>query len=123
MGVRAKWHTATVAVDDTDPFADDTTIEQAVHVPTVGLPIDLHAPEQAYHARLSESLRYEARLYAEGTSCDIKLHDDMTCFACPLYEGDQGDSPKAKLCRLGREQDTLVTLIRVRQHGQQRRRP
>jgi hypothetical protein len=72
MGVRAKWHTATVAVDDTDPFADDTTIEQAVHVPTVGLPID---------------------------------------------------SPKAKLCRLGREQDTLVTLIRVRQHGQQRRRP
>jgi hypothetical protein len=123
MGVRAKWHTATVAVDDTDPFADDTPIEQAVHVPTVGLPIDLHASEQAYHARLSESLRHEARLHTQGASCDIKLHDDTTCFACPLYEGDQGDSPKAKLCRLGREQDTLITLIRVRQHGQQRPRP
>jgi hypothetical protein len=123
MGVRAKWHTATVAVDDTDPFADDTPIEQAVHVPTVGLPIDLHASEQAYHSRLSESLRHEARLHTQGASCDIKLHDDTTCFACPLYEGDQGDSPKAKLCRLGREQDTLITLIRVRQHGQQRPRP
>lgn len=120
MTVRAIWHTATVAVDDTDPFADDTPIEEVVHVPTVGLPIDIHASKESYHARLSETLRVEARLFNEGVSCEIKHHDDSTCFACPLYEGDRGDTPKAKLCRLGREQDTLITLIRVRQHGEQR---
>ena len=120
MTVRANWHLATVDVDDSDPFADDVSIEEAVHVPTVGLPIDIHASKESYEVRLSETLRYESRLFNEGVDCEIKLHDDMTCFACPLYEGDRGDTPKARLCRLGREQDTLITLIRVRQHGAQR---
>lgn len=123
MTVRAVWHTAAVAVDDSDPFADDVPVEEAVHVPTVGLPVDVNASRESYQARLSETLRYEARLFSEGATCEIKLHDDTTCFACPLYEGEQGDTPKARLCRLGREQDTLITMIRVRQHGEQRPRP
>jgi hypothetical protein len=120
VSVRATWHTATVAVDDSDPFADDISIEEAVHVPTVGLPIDTHASKESHQARLGETLRREAQLHDQGASCEIKFHDDSTCFACPLYEGDRGDTPKANLCRLGREQDTLITLIRVRQHGEQR---
>jgi hypothetical protein len=120
VSVRATWHTATVAVDDSDPFADDVSIEEAIHVPTVGLPIDTHASQESHQARLGETLRVEARLFTQGANCEIKLHDDTTCFACPLYEGDQGNTPKAQLCRLGREQDTLITLIRVRQYGEQR---
>lgn len=119
MGIQATWHTAAVAVDDTDPFADDTPIEDAVHVPTVGLPVDVNASKASLDARLADTLRVEAHLAEAGATCEIKWADASTCFACPLYQGD-GDGPDAQLCRLGREQDTLLTLLAVRQHGERR---
>lgn len=112
--VRATWHSVTLAVDDTDPFADDTPIEEAVHVPTVGLPIDPNATKESLDARLAETLRYESKLADEGASCNIKWDSNSTCFACPLFLDD--DSPQGRLCRLGREQDSLLTLLTLRKH-------
>lgn len=120
MSVKAQWATVAIEADDTDPFADGASIEDAAHVPTVGLPIDLNASEASLSARLADSLRYEGNLADQGAECGLKWSQHTTCFACPLYEGDGGDTPLAKLCRLGREQDTLTTLIAVRQHGQRR---
>lgn len=122
MSVQAQWGTVQVEFDNSDPFGEETPIERAVHVPSVGLPIDVNAPVATLEARLAESLRFEAQLADRGALCDIKQHEWSTCFACPLYEGD-GDGDAAKLCRLGREQDTILTLLAVRRHDGQRRQP
>lgn len=117
MSVRASWHTATVEIDDSDPFADDTPLEEAVHVPTVGLPIDVNASKASLDARLADTLRAEARLAGRGATCEIKWSSASTCFACPLYAGAEGEDAMARLCRLGREQDSLLTLLAIRKHG------
>lgn len=120
MGVKASWHTADVMIDDADPFADDTPLDEAVHVPTVGLPIDVNADRASLDARLADTLRMEGRLSDQGVTCEIKWSPEATCFACPIYQGDDGEHAHARLCRLGREQDTLLTLLAIRKHGERR---
>lgn len=118
MSVKARWSRVDLTIDDDgDPFADDAPRE--VHIPTVGLPIDVNASEGSLAGRLKNTVRVENDLAQLGAFCELKGMPDTTCFACPLYEGD-GDTPQAHLCRLGREQDTLITLLAVRKHGEGR---
>jgi hypothetical protein len=109
VSVRAVWHTPELVDVDEDPFAP--TIEE------VGTPIVLSA--EGEEARLREelvtSLAAEGELEEQGVTCKIKDAQASSCHACPLYRSD--DSPLARLCAIGREQERLCTLMLVRAHG------
>jgi hypothetical protein len=115
VSVKARWHSPTVRVeaDDADPFADDTPIEQAVHVPTVGLPIDLNMPQARLNERLRDNLSEQSRLYSAGIDCDIRWMSDSHCSACPVSQHEQ-PGERGQLCRLAREQEGLGMLLNIR---------
>lgn len=52
----------------------------------------------------------EKRLYEGGVVCELKWKDDMSCSACPVHEVGQ-DTDLSLLCRLGREQERIRSLI------------
>jgi hypothetical protein len=106
--VKANWHTPALA-DTGDPFEAPERIER------VGTPIELRAGRDELLAALSRTLAEEGRLADEGTTCAIKTVADASCHACPLYRDD--DSPLARLCAIGREQETICTRIAVLRHG------
>jgi hypothetical protein len=113
MTVTARWHSVVVDEDDADPFADEAPLRPAqVHVPSTAKPIDLTGDEPRLSARLTETLKEEGALDAIGINCSLKWDKEISCFACPMYSGDEV-SPMGKLCRLGREQERLVTLLAI----------
>lgn len=116
-GIKARWSNATVEIDESiDPFAEDAE----VHVPSVGVPIKIGMEEASLDDRLRETLRVEGALDAEGVTCAIKDLPNTSCFACPLYEGGDMATKQGALCRVGREQESIVTLLAVQRHGGRR---
>lgn len=102
MAVQANWHNADLEVDDSDPFA----VEQE------GLPIDLDNDVATLSRRISRSVEKEGRLAERGVTCGIKDSAGTSCWSCPVYKGGTTHS-LASLCRLGREQERLVTRLVV----------
>lgn len=118
MATRTRWHRLDVDVDDSDPFADQAPLRPAkLKVPEVGRPIDLSGDQARLKERLSQTLSEEGDLDAIGINCSLKWDNAISCFACPLYQGDEEQAPMAKLCRLGREQETIVTHLAIAEHG------
>lgn len=118
MAVKAQWHLAAMAElpkRTSDPFADD----EPVHVPTVGIRVDV-TPGDTLDKRLADLIETESNLFKMGIQCEIKDCVGATCFACPLYAGDNPADPLAPLCLLGREQQTVLTLLAVRKRGRGR---
>lgn len=110
MTTRANWHTAELAeLADwaEDPF--EAPIEE------VGAPIDLGGPEARLHIELAELVRREANLDRVGITCPIKDRPDTTCHACPVSEAARREKPIGSLCRLGREQERVLTALAVHQ--------
>lgn len=103
---KARWHDATVMVDDLDPFG-----EQDVNVTEVGTPIDLSGPEPQLNRKLVDLVQREGELLDQGKSCSIKDVRGASCFCCPLF-GSQGE-----LCTVSRAQQEIVTLLAIRRHG------
>ena len=106
MTTRANWFTEGVALDgEPDPFA--------VPVEEVGTPIDLREPGAVLEIRLRELLHREARLYERSITCSIKDATGSTCHVCPVSQAHDTDVPLGVLCRLGREQEVVLTELAV----------
>jgi hypothetical protein len=109
--VRPSWHSVAVEVDDSDPFGDD--FELPVRVNEVGTPIDLTGDTAKLSGALATNVQQQSELYAQGVDCELRWQDGVICHACPVYQGEH-NTPAGHLCRLMREQETLTTLIAVR---------
>jgi hypothetical protein len=46
--------------------------------------------------------------------CELKWDPGVTCSTCPVHEVGQ-DTPLSMLCRVGREQERIHTMVRVKQ--------
>lgn len=112
MSVKARWTEAVVDVDDSDPFAEALT---PVRVKEVGVPIKLDGEVASLDRRLVENVQSQNTLYNQGIDCALRWQADVTCSACPVYHGDEKDS-SALLCRLAREQETILTTLAVQRH-------
>jgi hypothetical protein len=105
MAVRADWHedAETVTSPEVDPFA----LPSSTPMMTT-LPIDTDS--QQLFDRLRTLIRHESGLFNKGVTCAVKDLPETCCSACPLNHSDgQGDS--AFLCRVGVEQEHVITLL------------
>lgn len=115
MTVKANWNSVAMPlVDDSDPFADETPIDRAIHVPTEGLPIDVAAPKGKLMERLKGNMKEQGRLLAAGVDCELRWLPDANCHACPLFSAEN------RLCSLAREQEAISMILTVRAHGERR---
>lgn len=108
MATKANWHTdelAELAEWSEDPF--EQPIEE------VGTPIDLGDSQARLNVELVELLRRETNLDRVGITCAIKDRADTTCHACPVSEASRNVKPLGALCRLGREQERVLTELAV----------
>lgn len=107
MTAKANWFVESVAGldDEPDPFA--------APVEEVGERIDLRDPKARLHVRLEELLQHEATLYSRGVACAIKERSDSTCHACPVSHANDHGHELSTLCRVGREQETVLTELAV----------
>lgn len=79
----------------------------------VGLRIDLRDPKATLDLRLAELVRREGSLFNGGVTCGIKERADSTCHACPLSQAHEERSALGVLCRIGREQEAVLTELAV----------
>jgi hypothetical protein len=101
MTARANWFVGELPVEDgPDPFA--APIEE------VGERINLRDPKAALDLRLRELVHREANLDATGITCAIKDRSDTSCHACPVSRAHT-EQPLGVLCRIGREQEAVLT--------------
>lgn len=91
--------------DEPDPFA--------APVQEVGERIDLRDPKSLLRFRLDELLRREANLFAKDRTCPIRDHPESTCHACPVSHANDPEHDLSLLCRIGREQETVLTELAV----------
>jgi hypothetical protein len=113
MSARANWFVeGTVPLDsEDDPFS--------MPVEEVGERIDLRDPEAELDLRLTELMRREGNLFKRGVTCPVKDSSDTTCHACPISKAHDKEDPKGILCRIGREQQVIVTELAVLQCREQ----
>lgn len=106
MSTRANWHVEAPVLDDPgiDPFA--------MPIEEVGERIDLRDPKGTLELRLAELLHREGNLFNRGVTCPIKDRPDSTCHACPVSQAHTQE-PLSVLCRIGREQESVVTELAV----------
>lgn len=107
MSTRANWFVekAELLDDEPDPFA--------MPVEEVGERIDLRDPQAALQLRLDELIRRESNLFAREITCPIKDRADTSCHACPVSKAHDRQDPLGSLCRLGREQEAVLTELAV----------
>ena len=109
MTVRANWFVAPVISDEPDPFA--APLEE------VGERVDLTDPAAALQLRIVELLRREGNLENAGVTCALKARPDTICHCCSLSMAHDAESPLGVLCRIGREQEQVLTEHAVLEHG------
>jgi hypothetical protein len=56
----------------------------------------------------------ERRLWDANVRCELKWDQGVTCSTCPVHEVGQ-ETKLSLLCRLGREQERIHTMVRVKQ--------
>lgn len=103
MSVKCDWHVPNLDLpEDDDPF----DLRDAATV------VDLTTDRDKLHQRLDKLLRVEASLDRGGVTCEIKDRADTACSACPLYRGATRERI-APLCRVGREEESILTKLAV----------
>ena len=105
MTVKAKWHSQLPDVPEEDPF--QARVEQ------LGLPIRLDRTHAQINERIAQTVQQEQGLFNLGIVCAIKDRDDTSCHACPLSAHEDPEAPLHLLCKLGREQEVLLTQLAV----------
>jgi len=98
MSIKAEWRLAELDLSSDDPF--DTVILSS------GLTVDLTGDEQQIHDGLRQTLDLEARLFNRGVTCDLK-DGGQDCLTCHHFTAERTE-PRMPLCRLGRDQQTLL---------------
>lgn len=103
MSARANWHVEAVAGldDELDPFA--------APVEEVGTRIDLSDARGLLQIRLVELITREGRCEEQNITCELKLRNDTCCHACPVSQAHNSEEPMSILCRVGREQEKVMT--------------
>lgn len=105
---RANWFTGEGELSlhgDPDPFQ--------VPVEEVGEAVDLRDPAAKLELRLRELLHREARLFEREITCAIKDDPLTTCHACPVSKAHDPSEPLSTLCKIGREQEVVLTELAV----------
>jgi hypothetical protein len=106
MTLRADWFTGQgTGLQESDPFA--------VAVEEVGERIDLLDPRAKLELRVRELLYREGNLWQVGVTCPIKDRGETSCHACPVSLAHDRTQALGTLCRIGREQETVVTELTV----------
>lgn len=108
MRTTASWPHLDIAVDESDPF----------DLRESGVQIDLCGDLDVLQRKLEQSLRAEAALSEEGCVCPIKEDPYASCLACSVRHRQPGD-PMTSLCRLGVEQDRMLTALAIARHAGQ----
>lgn len=108
MGLRADWFTDLTSPEDSDPFADNHMSQSPV--------ISIESTEAELRDRMQELLGREARLDEMEITCPIKDMPDVSCLACPVCKLGS-DSPLSALCRVGQEQERVLTTLAAKVHG------
>jgi hypothetical protein len=100
---QANWHVEAVADldDEPDPFA--------VPIEEVGKRIDLSDARGLLELRIVELVMREGICEQQGITCALKLHSDTCCHACPVSQAHNSEDPLSILCRIGREQEKVLT--------------
>lgn len=108
MAIKAEWHFGIEApkAEEYDPLSDASYMAP---IP----PIDVTTPEPELHEHLRDLIRQEGALYNEGITCPIKWDSEVTCLACPVSEEKDPESPKGKLCRVGHEEERVLTVLKA----------
>jgi hypothetical protein len=107
MTARANWFVAQLASLDDEPDPFDAPIEE------VGQRIDLRDPRERLEMRLRELLERESNLFNANITCAIKDMPNSCCHACPVSKATERGDPMHTLCRLGREQEAVLTELAV----------
>lgn len=101
------------AVEGVDPF--DEADLPASFMPG-GPAITIDTPDEDLDSRLNSLLRREARLDARGITCALKDKGEAQrgrppCLACPVSKADDESHGRFLLCRLGVQQDLVITAM------------
>lgn len=107
MSARANWFVEAVESLDDEPDPFKVPIEE------VGDRIDLGDPKSRLALRVTELLHREAALDSAGITCAIKARADSTCHACPVSQANDSSKPLSRLCKVGREQEVVLTELAV----------
>lgn len=117
--VKANWHVNVDLPPATDPFSnyvEQPTIPVAVE--DVGKPIDLSSSEPQLRRRLIELVNAESALYGQGVRCAIRDRDDTSCSSCPMRDKVARFAP---LCKVGVEQEQVLTTLAIHTIREQRK--
>lgn len=114
--VKADWGTATV---EPDAQPADVFDPEAMTTFRAMKPLDLSSSQAQLHERLVELLRHEGELFDCGITCPMKDNPETTCSVCPVTRahetsGSLEDLKRAHLCRIGTEQERVLTLSHVK---------
>jgi hypothetical protein len=113
MGIAADWHLQDLPTAERtreyDPFSDP-----AYSAPLP--PIDISTGQAQLDEHLTSLLDQEARLFDEGITCPIKDTPDATCLACPVSSARDYADPKGQLCRVGQEEERVLTVMVAKRH-------
>jgi len=111
--VKADWFVGDfTSEDEPDPFSETAA--------DLGTPIDLEDEEAVLEARLRRLLRREGNLLDSGISCSIKSSAHTCCHACPISKAQSRQDAIGALCRLGREQEQVLTSLMALRLGDER---
>lgn len=80
-------------------------------------PISLRTEEDELYAYLRTLLEQEGDLFGRDITCPIKDHAEATCLACPVSAARDHAIPKGQLCRVGQEQERVLTVITAKRAG------
>jgi len=105
-GVKAEWHLDELMDKGDDPF--DTVLYSS------GIPIDLDGDSASLADTFVEMLKMEERMSKRGINCHLKREKGQDCRTCPVATMDR-DEPRSRLCRLGKDQVTVLARYEVRE--------
>jgi hypothetical protein len=101
--MKADWFTSPADLDAPDPFAD-------APLPFGSTVISLDSSIADLDARIKDLMKREGNLFEMGITCDLKDCAEASCLACPVSKLGDADSPLSALCRIGQEQERVITM-------------
>ncbi len=100
--MKADWFSGPAQATAPDPFADSP-------LPFGSTLISLDSSLAELDEKIRDLNRREGNLFDMGITCDLRDCSESTCLACPVSKLGDPDSPLSALCRVGQEQERVVT--------------